>query len=271
MSAGGFLPPGFGDAAAPWKHGRAGGAETVVVLGATSAIGRAVAAEFAARGHALVLAARDAEEAEATAADLRLRHAVDAVAVRLEVLDFGRHAEVAAACVAAAGEDRLGVVLCVGYLGSHEEAQRDPAELRRVLDTNFTACVCLLERFAEALEGRGGGWICAVSSVAGDRGRQSNYLYGAAKGGLSVYLQGLRNRLFRAGVAVVEVKPGFVDSRMTFGKAGLFAVASPERVARGVLQAVVRKRNTVYLPGFWRPLMAAIRAIPEPLFKRMRL
>ena len=107
--------------------------------------------------------------------------------------------------------------------------------------------------------------------MAGDRGRQSNYLYGSAKAGLSAYLQGLRNRLFRSGVRVVTIKPGFVDTSMTFGRPGLFLLASPEAIARGVYKAINSGKDVVYLPWFWRWIMLVIRLVPEGIFKRLRL
>jgi short-subunit dehydrogenase len=127
-----------------------------------------------------------------------------------------------------------------------------------------------LNIIANHFEQRHKGFICAVSSVAGDRGRQSNYLYGSAKGALSIYLQGLRNRLHHSQVRVITIKPGFVDTRMTFGRSKLFLLASPDRVARGIYQAVVRGKNVVYLPWFWRYIMLLVRAIPEGIFKRLR-
>jgi short-subunit dehydrogenase len=243
----------------------------VLVAGATSAIARAVAAELARRGHALVLAARDPAEAESLAADLRLRHGAAVRAAAFDALDFASHAGFAAELVAAEGAALEGVVVAFGWMGDAERARHDADEARRTIDVNLTAVVSLLTPLADHLERRGAGFVCVLSSVAGDRGRQSNYLYGAAKGGLSVYLQGLRNRLFPAGVRVVTVKPGFVDTRMTYGLAGTFLVASPERVAAGIVRAISRGADEVYLPGFWRPVMTAIRAVPERIFKRMKL
>lgn len=244
---------------------------TVLIVGATSALARAVATELARDGHALVLAARDGAEAGAVAADLRVRHGVPARGVELDVLDFDGHAGTIGK-ILGEEEGRLeGAVVAVGYLGDQALAQADFAETRRIVDTNFTACVSILTLLAEHFEQRRAGFLCVVSSVAGERGRQSNYVYGAAKGGLTVFLQGLRNRLFHAGVRVVTVHPGFVDTRMTFGKEGTFLVASPEKVARGIVRAIRGGRDVVYLPGFWGPVMLAIRSIPERLFKRMRL
>ncbi len=244
------------------------GAGPVLIVGVTSAIAQATAAAFAAHGHDLLVTGRNPEELEAVAADLALRHRVEVEARVFDALDFEAHDGL----MDAAGMGPLsGVVLALGYMGDQEEAQGDFREARRIVDTNYTACVALLEKAASILEDRGRGFICVVGSVAGDRGRQSNYLYGSAKSGLAAYLQGLRNRLHPAGVTVTTVKPGFVDTRMTYGKEGMFLVASPESVGRGIYRAARRGRSVVYLPGFWRLIMWVIRSIPEPVFKRLKL
>ena len=164
-----------------------------------------------------------------------------------------------------------GVVLCVGYLGDQAAAQADFAEARRIIETNLTGCVSLLNFIANEFETRRSGFICALGSVAGDRGRQSNYIYGAAKAGISAYCQGLRNRLAPHGVHVLTVKPGFVDTQMTWGRPGLFLVASPRTAARRIVAAVLKGEDQAYVPRFWRPVMLLIRLIPEKIFKRMRL
>ncbi len=228
-----------------------------------------MAAEFAANGYGLALTARDAAELERVAADLGLRYGVPVTAFPLDLLIPENHKTVLDSCFSLKGNEIEGAVFCIGAPGESHTAEADPAEARHVLEINFTACVPLLDLLAEYLK-KGAGFLCAVSSVAGDRGRQSNYHYGAAKAGLSAYLQGLRTRLHPAGVAVITVKPGFVDSRMTFGREGLFLVASPEKVARGIYKSIGKRRNVVYLPGFWRPIMFLVRLIPEWLFKRLR-
>jgi short-subunit dehydrogenase len=131
--------------------------------------------------------------------------------------------------------------------------------------------VSLLEQFAARFEERGEGFIAAISSVAGDRGRQSNYIYGASKAGLSAYLEGLRNRLYHRGVHVTTIKPGFVDTKMTFGLPGLFLVASPQQAAKAMYAAIVKKKNTAYVPWFWRYIMLIIRHVPDWQFKKMRM
>lgn len=240
----------------------------VLILGATSGMARAVAAEFARRKRGLLLGARDVKEAETIASDLALRHGVPAAAFRIDALAFDTHAQVLKPYL----DDQLeGAVVFFGYLGDQPTSQADFGEARRVLDTNLTACVSVCNLLASHFESRRAGFVCVVSSVAGDRGRQSNYTYGAAKAGLSAYLQGLRNRLFRSGVSVTTVKPGFVDTKMTYGKPGMFLVAKPEAVARGIVSAIAKKRDVVYLPWFWRWIMFIIRSVPEPVFKRMKL
>jgi len=243
----------------------------VVVLGSTSALVRAVANGLAARGHAVVLAARNATENEAIAADIAVRHGVEAVPLPFDAADFDSHEEFFRECLARANEPLAGVVMGFGFMEDQKRAQGNHALARRTLDINFTAAVSLLERFADLLEDQGAGFIVGIGSVAGDRGRQSNYLYGAAKGGLAIYLEGLRNRLHPAGVHVLTVKPGFIDTKMTWGLPGMFLVASPERAARGILRALDKRRNVAYVPFFWQLIMLIIRHIPEPIFKRLKL
>ena len=244
---------------------------SVLILGATSGIARAVAAEFARNKWSLILAGRDRSELEATAADLAIRFEIRTCVCVFDVLDFDTHAATLSSCLSEAGDDLAGAVLAIGYLGDEHLAQNDFAEARRILDTNLTGCVSVLNILARHFEARGSGFICALSSVAGDRGRQSNYHYGAAKAGLSTYLQGLRNQLYRRGVQVTTIKPGFVDTGMTFGRSGMFLVASPEYVAQRIFKAIQARRDVVYIPWFWRDIMWAIRNVPEWLFKRVRL
>ena len=244
---------------------------TVLVLGAASAIARAVAGEFARRGFDLLLAGRDREELDKVAVDLALRYGVRAQGLVFDALAFDSHAAFVEACREASRDSLAGAVLCFGYLGEQSAAQKDSAEARRVLDTNLVGAVSILSLLANHFEARRAGFLCALSSVAGDRGRQSNYVYGAAKAGLTVFLQGLRNRLFASGVTVTTIKPGFVDTAMTWGRPGMFLVASPQAAARSVVKAVLKGDDEAYVPGFWRPVMLLIRLIPERLFKRMKL
>lgn len=243
--------------------------EAVLILGATSAIARATAAAFAAQGHPLYLAARDLDELRRSAADLHLRYGVE---VRYGLFD-AEATETHAAFLQTVIEEMQGlrgVVLAFGYLGD-QQAARDFSVGAKVIASNFTGAASILSHCANYFEPLQRGFIIGISSVAGDRGRQSNYVYGAAKGALSLYLQGLRNRLFASGVRVITIKPGFVDTAMTYGLPGLFLVASPHAVGERIVAALDKSADVVYLPWFWRYIMLIIKHIPEPIFKRLKL
>lgn len=242
----------------------------VLILGATSAIARGCAAAFAARGYPLYLAGRDRDELQRLAADLQVRYGVTVTTGRFDATAIKRHGAFVAQVIDAVGELE-GVVSAVGTMGASEQGARDPLEVAQLIDVNFTGAASLLTHCANHLETQGRGFIVGITSVAGDRGRQSNYPYGAAKGGLSLFLQGLRNRLYPSGVRVLTVKPGFVDTAMTFGMPGLFLVADPNDVGRRIARAVQGRADVVYVPWFWRYIMMIIRAIPEKLFKRLKL
>jgi short-subunit dehydrogenase len=160
--------------------------------------------------------------------------------------------------------------LAFGYLGD-QQAARDFGVGKKVIAANFTGATSILSHCANYFEQKKCGFIIGVASVAGDRGRQSNYVYGAAKGALSLYLQGLRNRLYVSGVRVITIKPGFVDTAMTYGLPGLFLVASPQYVGQRIVGSLTKSADVVYLPWFWRYIMFIIKCIPEPVFKRMKL
>jgi decaprenylphospho-beta-D-erythro-pentofuranosid-2-ulose 2-reductase len=246
-------------------------AGTVIVLGAASGIGRAVADELARKGYHLLLAGRNAEELGALAADLKLRRGVHAQDLSFDALALETHAAFMEECVQASRDSLAGAVVCFGTLGDQSVAEKDALETKRILDTNLLGAASILGLLANHFEAKRRGFLCAISSVAGDRGRQSNYVYGAAKAGLTVFLQGLRNRLFRSGVLVTTIKAGFVDTGMTFGRPGMFLVASPEHAGRAIVRAIRQGRDVAYVPGFWRAVMLLIRAIPERVFKRLRL
>lgn len=239
------------------------------MLGATSSIARAAAAQFAARGAELVLAGRDLEELEATARDLTVRYGVTASAVAFDALAFESHEKF----VTRLDEDgRLAGVLSVyGVMPEPELVREDPAELRSLTDVNYTSVVSLFEAFAQRFEARGRGFLCAVGSVAGDRGRENNYLYGATKAALATYLDGLRVRMAKSGVSVVGVKPGFVDTSLTWGRPGVRGAAAPERVARDIVRGIERDRRVVYTPALWRLIMLVVRGIPDVLFRRLSI
>jgi decaprenylphospho-beta-D-erythro-pentofuranosid-2-ulose 2-reductase len=247
--------------------------ESVAILGASSGIARALCHRLAARGCRLILAGRSLGELHALAADLEVRYGQLAVVETFDALACDDLPDFVTRCLGHFDGKLACVVLCYGYLAPEVGVPADPAAARRTIEINFTSAVLILESFARDFERRRWGSIVAISSVAGDRGRQSNYLYGAAKGGLTIYLQGLRNRLHGAGVHVLTVKPGFVDTAMTAGRIDPSSplLASPERVARDIDRALTKRALVLYTPWFWRAIMALIVMVPEIVFKRLKL
>jgi decaprenylphospho-beta-D-erythro-pentofuranosid-2-ulose 2-reductase len=230
----------------------------------------ATAREYAREGARLFLVARDAERLAAVAADLRVRGAAAVETAVLDARDTARYEPLLDTVEAALGPPDV-VLLAHGVLPDQSRCEQSVAATLGSIEVNFTATVALLTLLANRLEARRTGIIAVIGSVAGDRGRQSNYVYGAAKGGLAIFLQGLRNRLHRSGVVVITLKPGFVDTPMTAAvpKNPLFASAAT--AGRAIHRAIERRRDVVYIPWFWRPIMAAVKSLPEALFKRLRL
>jgi len=244
---------------------------TVLVLGATSGIARATAAALARRGYALYLAGRAADEVERVATDLALRHRVTVHHGHFDALAVRSHGAFVRRIAAEAEPPLAGAVVAFGTLGDEDAAHRDFKEADAILRVNLNSAVSVLTHLANLMEDRGGGFLVGVSSVAGERGRKGNYCYGAAKAGLTTFLSGLRGRLGPKGVRVVTVKPGFVDTAMTFGRPGMFLVASPAYVGERIARAIERGTPVLYVPWFWRWIVLAIRAIPERVFVRMDL
>jgi decaprenylphospho-beta-D-erythro-pentofuranosid-2-ulose 2-reductase len=241
--------------------------QTWLVLGASSPIARAVARRIAERGHAILLAGRDLDDLRMTAADLGLRGAARVEVLPFDAADLESHAGFAARCAELAAGGPLAVLVAFALMPEQDDIDADPSLVRRTIDATFTGAASVLHHLTPQLER--GGRVVVLGSVAGDRGRPRNYVYGAAKAGLHVYLQGLRARLHRRGVPVTTVKLGFVDTAMTFGRPGTFLVASPEATAAAILRHAERGADVCYVPGFWRVVMLAIRLVPERLFKRL--
>ena len=233
-----------------------------VVFGATSSIAQEVLRLWAGRGDDLFLVARNEARLSAVAEDLRMRGARSVRAVPADLNDLSRHA---ALFDEASSFD---VVLVAHGLLGEPGADTDPAQAEQLLQVNLNSPVSLLTHAAQ--RAKPGACLAAIGSVAGDRGRATNAVYGAAKAGLDAFLSALRQRMFQRNVRVVTLKPGFVDSAMTahLPKSKLFA--QPRSVARGIVSAVDAGTPVVYLPRFWRMVMMLVRAIPERLFVRLR-
>lgn len=242
-----------------------------LILGANSAIAKAVADLLAQKGDELYLASRNYGETERFASHLRIKYDVKTYAAQFDATDYDSHGPFFGKVLKEMGEvDR--VLLAFGYLGDQERAVRDFSEARKIIEINYLGAVSILTHIVPYMEERGRGVIAAISSVAGDRGRGSNFTYGSAKGALSIYLSGLRNRLHRKGVGVITIKPGFVDTPMTAHlDLPKRLVSKPERVAKDIAKAMERGGDEIYTPGYWRLIMWVIKSIPEPIFKRLNL
>ncbi len=242
----------------------------ILIAGATSAIARGFARAAAERGDALFLVGRSEQKLSDTAADLKVRGSPTVGTFVMDLRDTARFPElISAADKAMGGLDTL--LVAHGTLPDQAASQKDTALLQRDLATNFTSAAELLALVANRFEEKKAGAIGVITSVAGDRGRQSNYIYGSAKAGLIAFASGLRGRLLPAGVSVTDIRPGFVDSPMTahLPKSPLFAQA--DAVGRAIYRAVDRRKNVVYVPWFWRFIMMIIKMVPEPIFKKMKI
>ncbi|OQW93260.1 MAG: short-chain dehydrogenase [Beggiatoa sp. IS2] len=242
----------------------------ILIIGATSAIAQETAKLFAQNHDVLFLTGRDVTKLEAIAADLGVRGATQVGYAVLDVDKFDQHQTVLNA--AYTHLEGLDVVLIAhGTLGDQKACERDYEQAEQLLRTNFLSVVSLLTPIANRMEKQRFGCIAVISSVAGDRARQSNYVYGTAKGAVSLFLQGLRNRLHPANVCVLTIKPGPIDTPMTthFKKGPLWA--QPQQIAPAIYRAIEQRRNVVYVPWFWRWIMFIIQHLPEFLFKRLKM
>lgn len=244
--------------------------QRILIVGATSGMAEAAARIWAGRGARLYLLARDPQRLTALAADLGLRGAELAGSAVFEAADLASHGSLVEGALRALGGLDV-ALLAQGVLGDPVADRADAGLALRELTVNALSLVSVATPLANALEAQGHGCLALISSVAGERGRQSNYVYGAAKALVTAYASGLRNRLAPCGVQVCTVKPGFVATAMTahLRQGPLFASAAT--AGRLMVKAIDAKKDVAYIPGFWRLIMAVIKAIPEPLFKRMKL
>jgi len=237
----------------------------VLIIGAKSDIAKATAREYAKHGYDLYLAARNISELEELANDITVRTEKTVKLVELDILEYDSHQ----AFYDNLEEKPLGVISAIGYLGDQEKAQSDFKEAKQIMDTNYTGVVSLFNIIANDFEHRRSGFIVGISSVAGDRGRKSNYIYGSAKAALTAYLSGLRNRLYDAQVHVLTVKPGFVATKMTQDlDLPEKLTAQPEAVASDIYNAQQKGKSVIYTKWIWKWVMMVIRNIPEFQFKK---
>jgi decaprenylphospho-beta-D-erythro-pentofuranosid-2-ulose 2-reductase len=242
----------------------------ILIIGAGSAIAQSVSRILAARGDALYLVGRNSAVLEAIAADLMIRGAKAVHVEAMDANDFATHEPMLArADLALAGLDT--VLIAHGTLSDQSACEQSIDLMLREVATNGISVIALAMRIGSLFEQKHAGTIAVISSVAGDRGRQSNYVYGSAKALVTSFLSGLRQRLRKSGVSVITIKPGFVDTPMTaaFPKGALWA--KPQQIGSGIVKAIDRSAAVVYLPSFWRPIMFIIRAIPETVFQRLKL
>lgn len=241
---------------------------TALILGATSDMAVAIAEKFASKGYNIQLAARNVTRLEPLQSDLAIKYSSRVSIHEFDALSFDSHAAFFEEV-----QPKPDVTVCVfGLLGENEAAAADWTEASKIINTNYTGAVSILNVVARYYSQQKHGVIVGISSVAGVRGRQSNYLYGSAKAGFTAYLSGLRNKLYQSNVHVVTVQPGFVYTKMTENlKLPQALTATPQEVADAVYHAVIKKKNVVYVKWYWKYIMAVIKNVPEFVFKKMKL
>jgi short-subunit dehydrogenase len=239
----------------------------VLILGARSDIGKAVAHKFAALGHSIQLAARHVETLKADKTDLELRYGVQVTLNEFDALAIETHEGFAASLP----ELPQTAVCAIGLMRSQEENERDTTAACCVMRSNYEGPASILAVLGNRFEECGSGTLVGISSVAGERGRATNYIYGSAKAGFTAFLSGLRNRLAKRNVHVVTVLPGFVATKMTEGMdLPDRLTAQPDEVAEAIARAVMRKQDIIYVRPIWRLIMLIMRNIPERIFKKTR-
>lgn len=241
---------------------------TVLILGAGSDMAVALARHFGKEKYNVLLAGRNLPALQALQNDLQIRYGITAKACLFDALDFNSHRAFYDAL-----DPKPDITICVfGYLGNQQLAQTNWQESSKVIHSNYTGAVSILNIVAADYAQKQQGTIVGISSVAGERGRQSNYVYGSAKAGFTAYLSGLRNYLFRHNVHVLSVQPGFAYTKMTEDlKLPPLLTATPDEIAVAVAKAIRKKKNVLYVKWMWRYIMLIIKLIPEPVFKRMKL
>ncbi len=238
--------------------------KSVLILGALSDIAKSIAQKYGENGYNLHLAARKIDDLKLHSTDLKIRYNIDIDIYELDLLKTETHKNF----INNLREIPSILICAVGLLGKQKESENDLELRTKVLRTNYEGPINIISDFANIFENRGYGTIVGISSVAGDRGKASNYIYGSAKAGFTAFLSGLRNRLAKKNVHVLTVLPGTVNTKMTLGmKLPKFFTSSPEKVAKDIYDAVKKKRDVIYTMKIWRLIMFIIRCIPEKIFK----
>lgn len=241
---------------------------TVLIIGATSDIGFAIAKKFASEKYSVQLAARNAEQLKPFQSDIEIRYGVSCAVYTFEAANFETHSSFYSSLIPKPDV----TIYVIGYMNDNEAAIKNWNESLKTINANYTGAVSILNVVAADYAQKNNGVIVGISSVAGERGRQSNYVYGSAKAAFTTYLSGLRNKMYHHGVHVVTIIPGFVYTKMTEHlKLPKLLTAKPEEVASSVYNAVKTKKNIVYVKWFWRLIMLIICSIPEPIFKKKKL
>jgi short-subunit dehydrogenase len=240
----------------------------ILIIGAKSDIAKEVARIYAKNGYNLYLAARECSSLEDLKQDIEIRSGVEVELMEFDIAAFDTHENF----YDSLKKRPLGVIVVSGYMAEQKTAQKEWSETLQMINVNYTGAISILNIVANDFEKERRGFIVGVSSVAGDRGRKANYIYGSAKAGFSAYLSGLRNRLNDSGVQVLTVKPGFVNTKMTEGlDLPQKLTASPGEVAEDIFNAQQRGRNVLYTKPIWMVIMLIIKHIPEFIFKKMSI
>jgi short-subunit dehydrogenase len=240
----------------------------ILVLGANSDMGIATAKKYAASGYNIYLASRNIEALNQHAQDIQIRHHVECVVLEFDACDFERHQ----IFIDALPQLPTGILVAFGYMTDQLVAQENSVSAKLTIDTNFTSAVCIIEKFATMYSAQGHGFIVGISSVAGDRGRKSNYIYGASKAGFTAYMAGLSHRFYNTDITVLTVKPGFVYTKMTQDldlPANL--TATPDDVALAIKKGVDKNKGVIYVKPVWRLIMLIIKLLPGFIFNRTNL
>ena len=242
--------------------------KTLLLLGAKSDIGLAVAHRFAKEGFNIQLAARNSKSLKEECCNIIIRHNVESTFHELNILDYDSHEKF----LNSLPELPTVVLSAIGLLDNRNESVGNINKTVLIIRTNFEGIVILISKIAKKFVKRGSGTIIGISSVAGDRGKSSNYIYGSAKAGLSAFLSGLRNRVYKSNVDVITIKPGYVKTKMTSNmKLPKLLLTNPKTVANYIYSAYQRKKNIVYVTIVWQYIMRIIKLIPEEIFKRLKI